>query len=387
MIISSAADYREAARRKLPPFLFHYIDGGAYSEYTLRRNVEDLSLLALRQRVLGHVGEVDISATLLGEKASMPVAIAPVGLAGMCARRGEVQAARAAEKKGVPFTLSTVSVCPIEEVQGQVQKPIWFQLYVLKDRGFMRNALERAWAAGIRTLIFTVDMPVPGARYRDAHSGMSGPNGPLRRVLQAMTHPAWALDVGLLGKPHDLGNISTYRGTPTNLADYIGWLATNFDPSIGWSDLQWIRDFWKGPMVIKGILDPEDAREAVRFGADGLIVSNHGGRQLDGVLSSARALPAIADAVKGDISILADSGIRSGLDVVRMLAQGADGVLIGRAYAYALATAGQAGVENLLDIFAKEMKVAMTLTGARNLSEISAESLVQELGKPVLREG
>ncbi|OYW61153.1 MAG: alpha-hydroxy-acid oxidizing enzyme [Rhizobiales bacterium 17-65-6] len=387
MIISSAADYREAARRKLPPFLFHYIDGGAYSEYTLRRNVEDLSLLALRQRVLGHVGEVDISATLLGEKASMPVAIAPVGLAGMCARRGEVQAARAAEKKGVPFTLSTVSVCPIEEVQGQVQKPIWFQLYVLKDRGFMRNALERAWAAGIRTLIFTVDMPVPGARYRDAHSGMSGPNGPLRRVLQAMTHPAWALDVGLLGKPHDLGNISTYRGTPTNLADYIGWLATNFDPSIGWSDLQWIRDFWKGPMVIKGILDPEDAREAVRFGADGLIVSNHGGRQLDGVLSSARALPAIADAVKGDISILADSGIRSGLDVVRMLAQGADGVLIGRAYAYALATAGQAGVENLLDIFAKEMKVAMTLTGARNLSEISADSLVQELGKPVLREG
>lgn len=387
MIISSAADYREAARRKLPPFLFHYIDGGAYSEYTLRRNVEDLSLLALRQRVLGHVGEVDISATLLGEKASMPMAIAPVGLAGMCARRGEVQAARAAEKKGVPFTLSTVSVCPIEEVQGQVRKPIWFQLYVLKDRGFMRNALERAWAAGIRTLIFTVDMPVPGARYRDAHSGMSGPNGPLRRVLQAMTHPAWALDVGLLGKPHDLGNISTYRGTPTNLADYIGWLATNFDPSIGWSDLQWIRDFWKGPMVIKGILDPEDAREAVRFGADGLIVSNHGGRQLDGVLSSARALPAIADAVKGDISILADSGIRSGLDVVRMLAQGADGVLIGRAYAYALATAGQAGVENLLDIFAKEMKVAMTLTGARNLSEISADSLVQELGKPVLREG
>ena len=387
MIISSAADYREAARRKLPPFLFHYIDGGAYSEYTLRRNVEDLSLLALRQRVLGHVGEVDISATLLGEKASMPVAIAPVGLAGMCARRGEVQAARAAEKKGVPFTLSTVSVCPIEEVQGQVQKPIWFQLYVLKDRGFMRNALERAWAAGIRTLIFTVDMPGPGARYRDAHSGMSGPNGPLRRVLQAMTHPAWALDVGLLGKPHDLGNISTYRGTPTILADFIGWQARNCGPSCGWSDRQWIRECGQGPMVIKGILDPEDAREAVRFGADGLIVSNHGGRQLDGVLSSARALPAIADAVKGDISLLADSGIRSGLDVVRMLAQGADGVLIGRAYAYALATAGQAGVENLLDIFAKEMKVAMTLTGARNLSEISAESLVQELGKPVLREG
>jgi L-lactate dehydrogenase (cytochrome) len=309
------------------------------------------------------------------------VALAPVGLTGMFARRGEVQAARAATKKGIPMTLSTVSVCPIEEVQAQVAKPIWFQLYVLRDRGFMKNALERAWAAGIRKLVFTVDMPVPGARYRDAHSGMSGPNAPLRRVLQAITHPHWAVDVGLLGKPHDLGNISKYRGEPTKLADYIGWLGANFDPSIGWSDLEWIRDFWKGPMIIKGILDPEDAKDAVRFGADGIVVSNHGGRQLDGVLSSARALPAIAEAVKGDLTIFADSGIRSGLDVVRMIAQGADGVLIGRAFVYALATAGQAGVENLIDIFAKEMKVAMTLTGAKSISEISAERLVREVAK------
>ena len=381
MIISSASDYREAARRRLPPFLFHYIDGGAYAEHTLRRNVDDLGALALRQLVLKNVGEVDIATKFFDEDVALPVALAPVGLTGMFARRGEVQAARAATKKGIPMTLSTVSVCPIEEVQAQVAKPIWFQLYVLRDRGFMKNALERAWAAGIRKLVFTVDMPVPGARYRDAHSGMSGPSAPLRRVLQAITHPHWAVDVGLLGKPHDLGNISKYRGEPTKLADYIGWLGANFDPSIGWKDLEWIRDFWKGPMIIKGILDPEDAKDAVRFGADGIVVSNHGGRQLDGVLSSARALPAIAEAVKGDLTILADSGIRSGLDVVRMIAQGADGVLIGRAFVYALATAGQAGVENLIDIFAKEMKVAMTLTGAKSISEISAERLVREVAK------
>jgi L-lactate dehydrogenase (cytochrome) len=194
-----------------------------------------------------------------------------------------------------------------------------------------------------------------------------------------MTHPAWAWDVGLLGKPHDLGNISAYRGNPTGLADYIGWLGENFDPSISWKDLEWIRDFWDGPMVIKGILDPEDARDAVTFGADGIVVSNHGGRQLDGVLSSARALPAIADAVKGEIKILADSGIRSGLDVVRMLALGADAAMLGRAFVYALAAAGGAGVSNLLELFDKEMRVAMTLTGARSIGEISADSLVREL--------
>ncbi len=383
MIISSASDYREAARRRLPPFLYHYIDGGAYAETTLGRNVSDLTLLALRQRVLRSVGEVNLSTTLLGENLAMPMALAPIGLCGMFARRGEVQAAKAALDKGIQFTLSTVSVCPIEEVRGQVEKPFWFQLYVLKDRGFMKNALERAWAAGIRTLVFTVDMPVPGARYRDAHSGMSGPNAAVRRMVQAALHPMWAYDVGLMGTPHDLGNVSAYRGHKTTLEDYVGWLGANFDPAIGWRDLEWIREFWKGPMVIKGILDPEDAEDAVRFGADGIVVSNHGGRQLDGVLSSARALPPIADKVKGSLAILADSGIRSGLDVVRMLAQGADGVLLGRAFVYALATHGQKGVENLIDLFAKEMRVAMTLTGARNLSEISRDSLVRDVEQPL----
>jgi len=376
MIISASTDYREAARRRLPPFLFHYIDGGAYAERTLARNVSDLGDVALRQRVLKDVSALSLETELLGEKLSMPIVLAPVGLTGMYARRGEVQAARAAQKAGINLTLSTVSVCPIEEVQGRCDKPIWFQLYVLKDRGFMKNALERAWAAGIRTLVFTVDMPVPGARYRDAHSGMSGPNAEIRRLWQAVTHPHWAFDVGLMGTPHDLGNVSKYLGKATGLADYIGWLGANFDPSISWKDLEWIRDFWKGPMVIKGILDPEDAKDAVSFGADGIVVSNHGGRQLDGVLSSARALPAIAEAVKGDLTILADSGIRTGLDVVRMIELGADGVLLGRAFIYALAAGGEAGVSNLLSLFEKEMRVAMALTGVKSIREIGPQCLV-----------
>lgn len=376
MIISAGTDYRAAAKRRLPPFLFHYIDGGAYAEHTLRSNVDDLSKISLKQRVLNNMSELSLQTTLFNETLAMPVVLAPVGLCGMYARRGEVQAAKAAAEKGIPFTLSTVSVCAIEEVAPSINRPMWFQLYVLKDRGFMRNALERAKAAGCTTLVFTVDMPTPGARYRDAHSGMSGPNAALRRYWQSFTHPQWAWDVGLNGKPHDLGNISTYLSKPTGLEDYIGWLANNFDPSISWSDLEWIREFWDGPMIIKGILDAEDARDAVRFGADGIVVSNHGGRQLDGVLSSARALPGIADAVKGDIAILADSGIRNGLDVVRMIALGADSVLLGRAYIYALAAAGQAGVENLLTLIEKEMRVAMTLTGCKTIADITRDSLV-----------
>ncbi|KRG86719.1 lactate dehydrogenase [Stenotrophomonas daejeonensis] len=377
MIISASTDYRAAARRRLPPFLFHYIDGGAYAEHTLRRNVADLADVALRQRVLRDMAELSLETRLFGETLAMPVALAPVGLTGMYARRGEVQAARAADSRGVPFTLSTVSVCPIEEVAPAIKRPMWFQLYVLRDRGFMRNVLERAQAAGVATLVFTVDMPVPGARYRDAHSGMSGPHAALRRYLQAATHPRWAFDVGLRGRPHDLGNISAYRGDPTGLEDYIGWLAGNFDPSISWKDLEWIRAFWKGPMLIKGILDPEDARDAVRFGADGIVVSNHGGRQLDGVPSTARALPAIADAVRGELKILADSGVRSGLDVVRMLALGADTVLLGRAFVYALAAQGERGVAHLLDLMAAEMRVAMTLTGARRIADIGRDSLAR----------
>lgn len=378
MIISASTDYRNAAQKRVPPFLFHYLDGGAYAEHTLRRNVSDLADVALRQRVLKNMSSLDLSTQLFDEKLNMPVILAPVGLTGMYARRGEVQAARAADQMGIPFTMSSVSVCPIEEVTPAIKRPMWFQLYVLKDRGFMKNALERAQAAGCSTLVFTVDMPIPGARYRDAHSGMSGPHAALRRYWQAATHPRWSWDVGLHGKPHDLGNVSRYLGSPIALDDYMGWLGNNFDPSISWKDLEWIREFWKGPMIIKGILDPEDAKDAVRFGADGIVVSNHGGRQLDGVLSSARALPAIADAVKSDIKILADSGIRTGLDVVRMLALGADAVMIGRAYIYALATSGEAGVRHLLELIEKEMRVAMTLTSVNRIEEINETCLVDQ---------
>ncbi|MDY7564976.1 FMN-dependent L-lactate dehydrogenase LldD [Pseudomonas sp. RTC3] len=377
MIISSASDYREAAKRKLPRFLFDYIDGGAYAEHTLRANCSDLADISLRQRILKNVDNLSLETTLFGEPLDMPIILSPVGLTGMYARRGEVQAAKAAAKKGIPFCLSTVSVCSIEEVASQSAQSIWFQLYVLKDRGFMKNALERAKAAGVKTLVFTVDMPTPGARYRDAHSGMSGPYAAPRRILQAMTKPDWALNVGLLGRPHDLGNISKYLGKATTLEDYVGWLANNFDPSISWKDLEWIREFWKGPMIIKGILDPQDAKDAVSFGADGIVVSNHGGRQLDGVLSTVKALPPIAQAVGSDLTVLVDSGIRSGLDVVRMLALGAKSVLLGRSTVYALAADGQRGVENMLEIFAKEMRVAMTLTGVTSIEQIDASTLVQ----------
>jgi L-lactate dehydrogenase (cytochrome) len=379
MIISSASDYREAARRKLPRFLFDYIDGGAYAEHTLRANSADLTGISLRQRILKNVETLSLETSLFNQPLAMPIILAPVGLTGMFARRGEVQAVRAAQNKGIPLCLSTVSVCSIEEVVAQSQQPIWFQLYVLKDRGFMKNALERAKAAGVKNLVFTVDMPTPGARYRDAHSGMSGPFASSRRMLQALTKPDWAFNVGVMGRPHDLGNISKYLGKAVTLEDYMGWLANNFDPSISWSDLEWIRDFWQGPMIIKGILDPQDAKDAVTFGADGIVVSNHGGRQLDGVLSTTKALPPIKQAIGDDLTVLVDSGIRSGLDVVRMLALGAKGVLLGRSMAYALAADGQRGVENMLDIFAREMRVAMTLTGVTSIGQIDESTLVPAL--------
>jgi L-lactate dehydrogenase (cytochrome) len=376
VIISSAADFREAARRRLPRFLFDYADGGAYAEETLRRNVSDLAGIALRQRVLKDVATIDLSTELFGRKLNLPVGLGPVGIAGMYARRGEVQAGRAAKAAGVPMCLSTVSICSIEEVS-KVADPFWFQLYVIRDRAFMKDLIATAKAAKAEALVFTVDMPVPGARYRDAHSGMSGPNAPLRRVLQAMTHPRWAWDVGLRGRPHLLGNLLPVLGKDSGLNDYMGWLGTNFDPSIQWRDLEWIRAEWDGPLILKGILDPEDAREAAAIGANGIVVSNHGGRQLDGVLSTARALPMIADAVGDALTVLIDGGVRNGLDVVRMLALGAQGVLLGRAWVYAMAAEGEAGVTKLLDLIAKEMTVAMTLTGVNRIDAIDRSILVQ----------
>ncbi len=379
MIISSVSDYRKAAKRKLPRFLFDYIDGGAYSEQTLKANTADLQQIMLRQRVLKNIDTLRFDIELFNQRLAMPIVLSPIGLTGMYARRGEVQMAKAAANKNIPFTLSTVSVCPIEEVIAESNQPIWFQLYMLKDRGFMQDVLARAQARGVQTLMFTVDMPTPGKRYRDAHSGMSGPFATQRRLLQAMQKPAWAFDVGLMGRPHDLGNISAYLGKKIGLKNYMEWLANNFDHSISWKDLAWVRQCWKGPIVIKGILDVEDAKAAIQFGANGLVVSNHGGRQLDGVMSTVKMLPRIVDAVGDETTVLADSGIRSGLDVVRMLALGAKAVLLGRPAVFALAAKGQAGVENLLDILANEIRSTMILTGVSSINQLDRTNVIQSL--------
>ncbi len=378
MIIASVPDFREAARRKLPRFLFEYIDGGSYAEATLRRNVSDLSDLALRQRVLRDVSQLDLSTELFGQKLALPVALAPIGLAGLNARRGEAQAVRAAERAGVPFTLSTVGACDIAEVARAASKPFWFQLYMIRDRGFMRELLAQAVAAGCSTLVFTVDMPVPGSRYRDYHTGLAGSGGmkgALWRMAQAVARPSWAWDVGIHGRPHTLGNVAPVLKGNTGIEDFFAWMRNNFDPSISWRDLDFIRSEWNGPLIIKGLLDREDAREAAELGADGIVVSNHGGRQLDGVLSSTRALPPIVDAVGDHLTVLADGGIRSGLDVVRMLALGAKGVLLGRAWAWALAADGEAGIAKMLQLIEAEMRVAMALTGTTRISEINSSCL------------
>jgi len=375
MIIANIADFREAARRRLPHFLFEYIDGGAYAEVTLRRNIEDLEAICLRQRVLRDISDIDTSTELFGQRVALPVVLAPVGIAGLNARRGECQAVRAAQRAGVPFTLSTVSACSLAEVRSAAKAPFWFQLYMIRDRPFMRDLLAQAAQAGCTALVFTVDLPIPGTRYRDQRSGLAGapgPGGRLRRLLQALMRPGWAWDVGVRGRPHALGNIAPLLGDRSGIEDFFAWMNANFDPAIRWSDLDFIRSEWKGPLIIKGILDLEDARQAAALGADGLVVSNHGGRQLDGAPSSARALPAIAQAVGDRLTVLADGGVRSGLDVLRMLALGARGVMLGRAWAYALGARGEAGVEKMLSIIASELRTAMGLTGTRRIAEVDS---------------
>jgi len=377
VIISSPLDFREAARRRLPPFLFHYLEGGAGLETTLRGNMSDLAAVSLRQRVMTGTADVVMEAEFFGQTSSLPIILGPVGIGGMYARRGEVQAADAARSRGIPFCLSTVSLCGFDEVKARSGVPPWLQLYVIKDRGFMRDLLDHAREGGAGALLFTVDMPVPGIRYRDRHSGMSGPNASLRRALQSIAHPRWAWDVGIRGRPHVLGNLAPVIGKDGGMNDYMGWLGANFDPSITWKDLEWVRDRWTGPLILKGILDPEDARAAASLGADGIVVSNHGGRQLDGARSSTSALPDIADAVGDRLTILADSGVRSGLDVIRLLALGAKGVLLGRAWIYALAARGRVGVEELLDMLETEMRVTMTLSGVARTDQIDRSAIAR----------
>lgn len=374
MILANIDDYRELARRRLPHFLFEYIDGGAFSETTLRSNSSDLQKIRLRQRVLRDVSHISTETTLFGQKMAMPIGLSPVGIAGLNARRGEVQAAQAAEEAGIPFCLSTVSACSIDEVRAGVNNPVWFQLYMIRDRGFLREILARAKAAGTNTLLFTVDMPVPATRYRDMRSGLSYGTmfqRKLTRSLQVMQRPRWAWDVGVCGRPHSLGNIAPVLGDNAGIDEFWAWLGKNFDPTVTWADIDRIRAEWDGHFIIKGILDPEDAKQAATIGANGIIVSNHGGRQLDGASSAIQALPKVVDAVGDDVTVLMDSGIRSGLDVVRALALGAKAVMIGRPWVYALAAKQKAGVSEILNLFANEMRVAMALSGCTKIADIN----------------
>jgi L-lactate dehydrogenase (cytochrome) len=303
----------------------------------------------------------------------MPVGLGPVGLAGFYARRGEAQAARAAADANVPFTLSTVGGCSLEEV-ARSGAPFWFQLYFVKDRSFVRDMIARAKQAGCGALLLTVDLAVPGSRYRDARAVSSG----IRRNLELLARLGWLWDVGIRGRPISLGNLESIIGRRAPLSDFQKWIHDNFDASVSWKDVEWVRSQWDGPLVIKGILDPDDARQALASDVDGIVVSNHGGRQLDGALSTARALPRIADAVAGRTPVLVDGGVRSGLDVVRMLALGANFVLLGRAWAYALAAQGGRGVTRALKLIEAEMRVAMALTGCTKLADITHEVIERD---------
>jgi L-lactate dehydrogenase (cytochrome) len=376
LIPASLADYRAAARRRLPRVLFDYIDGGSYAEATLAANVADLQTLKLRQRVLRDVSRLSTETTLFGQTLAMPVVLAPVGLGGMYARRGETQAARAAKAAGVPFTLSTVGVCTAAEV-AEAAAPPWFQLYMIRDRGFMAQVLARTAALGCPVLVFTVDLPVPGARYRDVRNGMIATTARQRaaQVLDGLAHPAWLWDVQINGGPHVLGTVAEAAKDLKRLVEFWTWIGRNFDPSVTWDDLAWVREHWKGPIVLKGVLDVADARLAADLGVEGIVVSNHGGRQLDGAPSTIQALPAIAEAVGDRLSVLMDGGVRSGLDVLKALASGARACLIGRAWAWSLGARGEAGVAHMLQILRQELRVAMALTGCVDVNSANAELL------------
>ena len=373
-------DYRRLAERRLPRFLFDYIDGGANAEITLAANTAGFRDIALRQRVMRDVSNIDTSTVLSGEQAAMPVILAPVGMAGMMARRGETQAVRAANAMGVPFTLSTVGICDLTEVKNAASRPFWFQLYMMRDRGVVQDLLARAEAAGCTTLAFTVDLAVTGMRHRDLRNGALSQSLPAKAVKawEIARHPRWLLDVAVKGKPHGFGNLSDRVPDPTRLEAFTAWVASQFDTSVTWKDIEWLRSVWKGRLLIKGVLEPDDARAAVAAGADGVIVSNHGGRQLDGVASSISKLPGVVAAVGDRAEVYMDGGVRSGVDVFKAVALGAKGVMIGRPWVWALAADGQKGVSGMLAIMRQELRVAMALSGVNRIDEIGRDAIDQE---------
>lgn len=375
IVPATASDYRARAEKRLPRFLFDYIDGGANDELTLAANVGDLRKVRLKQRVLRDVSNIDTSTTLAEHRVSMPLALAPIGLAGMMARRGEAQAVRIANDAGLPFTLSTVGICSVAEVKAASSKPFWFQLYMIRDRVAVQSLLERALAAGCTTLVFTVDLPVAGMRHRDTRNGMltDSLRGKLGKVRQLVARPAWIADVALRGKPHSFGSLTDMVPDASNLNAFKAWIDAQFDPSVTWTDIQWLRTIWPGKLLLKGILEVDDALRAVDVGADGVIVSNHGGRQLDSVASTISKLPAIADAVGKHLEVYVDGGVRSGVDVFKAIALGARGVLIGRPWIWALAGGGATGLSDLLATFKREFEVAMALTGVTRVSDIGPD--------------
>lgn len=378
LVPASVSDYRLLAQQRLPKAFFDYIDGGAYNELTLAANRNDLDALKLHQRVLRGASAIDTSTTVLGEKLAQPVILGPVGLAGLYARRGEVQAARAAATAGVPFCLSTVSICSIEEVSAANTAPFWFQLYVIRDRGYASELLARARAAGCTTLVFTVDLPVFATRYRDVRNGMTGGAGLFGRLAKTwdiVRHAGWLLDVPIGGKPLTFGNLAQAVPSARSLEAMKVWVDAQFDPGVTWKDLDWVRQNWPGHIVVKGVLDADDARSAAEVGASAVIVSNHGGRQLDGAPSSISVLPRIRDAVGDRLEILMDGGIRSGQDVAKALACGAKAVMLGRPWAYGLAARGEAGVAEVLAILKRELAVTMTLLGVERIDQIGAGAL------------
>lgn len=375
-------DYKKLAQKRLPNFLFDYIEGGANAEQTLRSNVADFDKYTLKQRVMRDVSQVDTSTTLFGESLAMPLALAPIGMAGLFARRGEVMAAKAANNNGIPFTLSTVALCSAEEISTATKEPFWFQLYMLRDRNLVLEILNRAKLSGCNTLVFTVDLALPGLRLRDYQNGMLGDTikGKISYLTQLLTRPGWIFDVGIMGKPHSLGNLSHQVKSANDLNRYKAFVESQFDPTATWKDIAWLRKNWSGNILIKGIMDADDAKAAIDSGADGIVISNHGGRQLDGVSSTINKLPSIAKAVGDQTSILLDGGIRNGVDVIKAIALGADSVLIGRPWVYAMTAQGEAGINSLLSLFQKEIYSTMGLMGVNNIKEINSD-LIEQLNR------
>lgn len=374
-------DYRNFAKKRLPRMLFDYIDGGAFSEVSLQRNIDGWNRVEIDPRVLVDVSRISTDVRIFNSHLSAPLILAPVGIAGMFARRGEVQAAQAADLLGVPFCLSTLSVCSLMEVTSATQHPPWFQLYVLKDRGVTAGLMEVAKQQGCKVLVLTVDLPVAAPRYRDFRSGfysLGSPQNRLRRIVDVAKCPGWISDVLINGAPHHLGNFQPTTVGKGAIQDLLAWVANNFDPGLTWDDIRWIRDRWSGPIVVKGIMRRSDAAMAMHIGLDGIVVSNHGGRQMDGTRSTAQILPEIVSVVGSSIPVIVDGGIRTGLDILRALSLGARACMIGRPWAFALAAEGRDGVKNLIEMFKRELRIAMALVGCSDLENLQRDLREEE---------